>query len=414
MNSEILSKGKKQIDSLSIFILGVLIFISDDTILFGTNIDTNYLVFKYFAYFVVIIILLMRLRLDLIKDFGIYFLYVILVSIALTSVFNLDFSGGYAYQAVVVFLAFLIVQSLDFSLFSDIFTKYVFVLSSLSLLIFLVASYSAWILDYFPTGENTAGVEFVTFYVGSVYRGVGEVRNASIFREPGVFAIYILFAILFQLFLSVKINIKFIVCFFVALFSTFSTAAFIAMSFAAVGYMFKDSASCFQSKIVLSALFFMIMAFVFGLQEDFYYKLFSKLDSDSTSFGSLIARAASIVVNFEIFKNNLLFGSGLRDYGALFQEYSILYFEEPLEASGQSTNSYMSIFANFGLLYGLVVIWALIRLSGKLSDRFVVKAVLFVLLGLIFSSQDMRYSLFFYVLIFYGLKNHKSGFHRFA
>lgn len=414
MNHEVVINSNKNTDYLSVFLLGILIYISDDTILFGTNVNLNYLSFKYFGYFVVMLILLVRLKLDLVKGCEINFLCVIVASIVFTSVFNLDFSAGYIYQIGVVFLAFLVVQSLGFASFAGIFIKYVFVLSLLSLFVFLIANYQAWILDYFPTGENTAGVEFSNLYIGSVYKGVGEVRNASIFREPGVFALYILLAIIFQLFLSATINKKFIVCFLVALFSTFSTTAFIVMSFVAIGYMLKDGASYFLSKAVLIALFFMLVAFVFGFQEDFYFKVFSKLSSDSTSFGSLIARTASIVVNFEIFRNNPLFGSGLRDYGTLFQEYSMVYFGEPLEASGQSSNSFMSVLANFGLLYGLIILWAIIRLPGKLSDRFVVKIILFISLALMFSSQDMRYSLLFYMLIFYGLKNYKNDFYRLA
>lgn len=414
MNSEIVNGNKKETSYLSVFLLGVLIYISDDTLLFGTNVNTNYLSFKYFFYLIAMLVFLVKLKLNRVKDCSIYFLCVIMASIVFTSVFNLDFSGGYVYQVGVVFLAFLIVQSLDFASFSDIFVKYVFALSLFSLFVFLIANYHAWILDYFPTGENTAGVEFTNLYVGSVYKGVGEVRSASIFREPGVFAIYILLAIIFQLFLSIKINIKFIICFLVALFATFSTTAFMVISLIAIGYMLKDGASYFQSKVSLIALFFMIVAFVFGLQEDLYFKVFSKLGSDSTSFESLIARIASIVVNFEIFRNNPLFGSGLGNYGNLFQEYSVLYFGEPLEASGQSTNSFMSVLATFGLLYGLIIIWALMRLPGKLSDRFVVKTVLFISMGLMFSSQDMRYSLLFYMLIFYGLKNYPDEFYRFA
>lgn len=414
MKFEIISADKKKTNYLSFFLLGILIYISDDTILFGTNVNADYLAFKYLVYLVVLLVLLVKLKIDIFKSGNVYFLCAIFASVVFTSLFNLDFSGGYVYQVWIVFLAFLLAQYLDFSEFADIFKKYIFVLSLFSILIFVIANYYASLLEYFPTGENIAGVAFTNLYVGSIYKGVGEVRSASIFREPGVFAIYILLAVMFELFLSKKINIKFIACFLIALLATFSTTAFVVMSFMVIGYMLKRGVSNFQSKIILSALFFLIVTFIFGLQEDLYFKVFSKLDSDSASFGSSIARIASIVVNLEIFTNHPFFGSGLGNYGNLFEEYSYMHFGVPLEASGQSTNSVMSVLATYGFLYGLIVIFGLMRFPGRLSGRLVVKSILFISLGLMFSSQDMRYSLLFYILIFYGLKNYPGGFYRFS
>ncbi|NMM11433.1 MAG: O-antigen ligase family protein [Polaromonas sp.] len=411
---KILESGEKKVSYSLVFLLGMVIFLSDDTILFGTNASKSYLIFKNLVYLIVTLGLLTNLNLKVFRSRGIYFISAIVASILLTLLSNLDFTGGYVYQIWIVFLAFLITQSLDFEVFASLFKKYIFILCLFSILIFIIANYYEWILDYFPTGENTAGVEFVNLYVGSVYKGVGEVRNSSIFREPGVFAIYILLAIMFELFLSIKmkVNIKFIACFLIALFATFSTTAFAVMALMTIGYMFKDGAAHFQSKIVLVALFFMIVTFVFGFQEDLYFKVFSKLDTDSISFESSIARVASIVVNFEIFINHPLFGSGLGNYGNLFQTYSNLHFGVPLEASGLSTNSFMSVLATYGLLYGLIIMLALMRLPAKLSDRFVVKTVLFISFVLMFSSQDMRYSLLFNILVFYGLKLSGSVFYR--
>jgi len=151
---------------------------------------------------------------------------------------------------------------------------------------------------------------------------------------------------------------------------------------------------------------------IFNLQPDLYDQFFSKLSSDSASFGSSTARVASILVNFYILASYPISGSGLGNYGSLFKEYSSLYFGVPLEASGQSTNSFMAVLATYGSLYGLIILYALLCLTKKLSRRFIPKIILFISFGLMFSSQDMRYSLLFNILVFYGLKFSAHMFYR--
>ena len=368
--------------------------------------------FKYVVYLIVTLGLLINLNLKIFRSNGVYFLCVIVASILLTSLSHLDFAGGYIYQIWIVFLAFLITQFLGFEIFINIFKKYVFVLSFLSIFVFVIANYYDWILDYFPVGENSAGIEFTNLYIGSVYKGVAEIRNASIFREPGVFMIYILLAVMFELFISNRLNIYFLAFLFIALLTTFSTAGFVILFFLIIGYMFKKDVQNFQSNRILLASIFAAFILIFSFQPELYDQVFSKLSSDSASFGSATARIASIVVNLDIFANHPFLGSGLGNYGSLFEEYSNLYFGVPLEASGQSTNSFMAVFATYGLLYGLIVLYALMCLTKKLSRSFILKSILFLSLGLMFSSQDMRYSLLFNILVFYGLKFSTNVFYR--
>lgn len=158
----------------------------------------------------------------------------------------------------------------------------------------------------------------------------------------------------------------------------------------------------------------LVITLIFWFQPDLYTKIFSKLSSESDSFGSSIARVASVVVNLEIFASNPVFGSGLTEYGGLFEKYSILHFNEALEASGQSTNSFMSVFATYGLLYGVIILYALMRFAKKIAHKFVLQGNLFLILLLMFSSQDMRYSLLLYMLVFYGLNTSLPTISRFA
>lgn len=397
-----------------VLLLGVVIYISDDTILFGTNVSAGYLIFKHLVYLFVTFWLLIGVNIKIFKSNGIYFLCAIVSSIIFTCLLHFDFTGGYAYQILIVFLAYLVTRFLVFESFLSLFKKYMFVLCVLSIFVFVIANYYDWMLVYFPVSENSSGVEFYNLYVGSVYKDVAETRNASIFREPGVFMIYILLAITFELFLAEKVSFKFLSVMFIALFTTFSTAAFVVLFFLIAGYLLKIDPEKLKKSKIFIVVAGLVITLIFWFQPDLYTKIFSKLSSESDSFGSSIARVASVVVNLEIFASNPVFGSGLTEYGGLFEKYSILHFNEALEASGQSTNSFMSVFATYGLLYGVIILYALMRFAKKIAHRFVLQGNLFLILLLMFSSQDMRYSLLLYMLVFYGLNTSLPTISRFA
>lgn len=403
MKSEALTIASNKAVYAPALLVGIVIYFSEDTILFGTNSDVGLSTLKYMIYLVVTLVLLIKINRNILRSHGIYILGVIFVSIISTSLFHLDFSGGYAYQAYIAFLALLVAQAIDFRTFADLFRKYMFVLCLLSIVIFTVSNLFDWVLDYFPTSENTAGIVSTNLFVGSVYMDVAETRNLGIFREPGVFVIYILFAITIEFFYRNKVSITVLVCLIATLFTTYSTTAFFTLFVLIVGYFFKGGRKNSHSDRVIILAITILIVSIFVFQPDTYDQIFSKLNSDSASFESGVARVASIVVNWEIFTSSPFVGSGLANYGALFTQFSRQYFGVPLEAGGQSTNSFMSLFGTYGLVYGLVVIYAVLRLTKNFTRSFIVQGSIFLAFCLMFSSQDLRYSLLFYMLIFYGL-----------
>ena len=385
-------------------LLFIIIFISNDTLTFGTNEDNKYIIFKYIVYFLLTFFLLIKSNIKIITLKSTLYLYLIIISIFLTSLIHLDFRGGYVYQIWIVFLSFLIAKSLNIEEFSVMFNRFIFILSIISILVFIVAISFDWLLDYVPVHVNVIGVEFRNLYIAAVYKGVGLIRNTSIFREPGVFMIYLLLGIIFELFYSAKINKKHIFIFFIALFTTFSTAAFIILFLVVIGYLLKrDKINFIKNKSTI-IFFVVIVILILSFYPEIYLRIFSKLDSESVSYGSLTARVASIVVNFYIFVINPVVGCGLSNYGDLFTTYSMQHFGIPLNAAGQSTNSFMSIFATYGFLYGSIIIYSFLSLTKKFSKNVFIQIILFLSLMMMFSNEDMRYSLLFCTLFFFGLK----------
>ena len=129
-----------------------------------------------------------------------------LFSVFITSLFNFNISGGYVYQIWLFLIGILIVNFFTQKQFLDIYIRYVYILSVISLVVFLLASISLSIFEIFPVQNNSAGATMYNLGACIVFADGAYVRNTSIFREPGVFMIYLNIAVMFELFFKKKPN----------------------------------------------------------------------------------------------------------------------------------------------------------------------------------------------------------------
>jgi hypothetical protein len=383
----------------------VVIFISDDTFTFGTNESVGYIILKYVIYLLLITYLLGYSNLKSLTylNTGNLVLCLILLSIFIAMLFNLDFRGGYIYQFVIIFSAFLINNYMPSKNLVKIFTKYIYILSIISLVVFTAASISDRFLTFFPVFTNKIDVEFYNLVVCVVFKDVGAMRNTGIFREPGVYMIYLNIAILFELFYNEKINKSHLIVYLITLFTTFSTAAFIILLVIAMAYLLKANKSgAIYSKALIIGIGVVVIA-VIALSPDIYSRVFDKIGKDSINDGSSLARAASVLINYHIFIDNPLAGCGITKYVDDFATYSRELFHITT-GTGNNTNMILTVFAVYGLLFGLVLLFAIARLTKKFSKEFIVRGMIFIAFLMMLSNEDVRYSLMIFVLFFWGLK----------
>jgi O-antigen ligase len=232
--------------------------------------------------------------------------------------------------------------------------------------------------------------------------GGNHFRNYGVFREPGVYSIYLILGIIYVAFYFKKISYFKLIVFLLALMSTFSTAGYLVLILVLVVFLIENRHH--NKKIIyLSFLIFSLTILSLYLYPDIFVSVFSKLQRTSSSYGSTLSRLASVVVNLNMFLNYPLFGAGLSNYEYLFEHYSSIIYSIPLSSSGQSSNTFMSILATYGFALFAIVVHSLYKFSCRLTRSKVSNVLLFVAIGLMFSSGDMRYSLTFYIMIFYGL-----------
>ena len=90
---------------------------------------------------------------------------------------------------------------------------------------------------------NTSGMSFYNLFIVVIpkiyYYSSIMVRNFGLFREPGVYQMYIILALIIQLFIFSKPNLKITIMYILVLISTFSTTGYIALLLLLGTYMVK-------------------------------------------------------------------------------------------------------------------------------------------------------------------------------
>ncbi|MEO7975785.1 hypothetical protein [Flavobacterium sp.] len=389
----------------------IIIFISDDTYNFGSNENFVYIFAKYIIYFILTIYLLSKIGLKSITFFtrGILVFFLIMISILITSFFNFDISGGYIYQIWLFLLGFLLVNFYSYKQFIYLYSKFIYVLAVISLIAFVISSIIPSVIGIFPKQINSAGASVHNLWLCVVSLEYTYLRNMSIFREPGVYMIYLNFAIIFELFFKEEINKRNLLVFVLAIVSTLSTAAFIALGTIFIAYLFtksKTKASQKTKAFIIAMILISIMAI--AISGELYSMVFGKVSKDNVGDGSSLARGVSVVANFNIFLDNFLFGVGIRDYPLLFEKYTLDLVGIALE-TGNNTNTITTILAVYGLLFGSLFVYMLICFAKKTSKSIIVRVFIFLVLIMFYSNEDLRYSIMSATMLMFGLTSRKEA-----
>ncbi|HSD07323.1 MAG TPA: hypothetical protein VLC96_08715 [Flavobacterium sp.] len=272
----------------------------------------------------------------------------------------------------------------------------------------MIASISLSFFEIFPLQANSAGSSMYNLGVCVVFAGLEYVRNTSIFREPGVFMIYLNIAIILELFFKKEINKKNIFVFVIAIFSTFSTAAFITLAAIFIAYLFTKNTNI----SVLKTKSFLIITFVMAIvvllsYSGLYDMVFSKIGKDNVGDGSSLARGVSVFANLNMFFDHYLVGVGIKNYPAAFGKYTLDLVGISMDV-GNNTNTITTVFAVYGIFFGVLLFYMLFSLAKKTSNSFMVRIFLFLVLIMLYSNEDLRYSLMSATFLMWGMTSRKE------
>lgn len=392
---------------ISMMIVIVVAFVSDDTVLFGTNSNYNFIALKYGVISALLSLLLLlyfakSLKLNK-KIIGIN--YIMILLIILSGFINNDLRLGYFYKSGILVVSTLLVSYIPFYKFAVLFDKIMRVISIASLVGFISYFLMKGALVYFPTIQNTANMEFynlVLTVVPSSFHG-GMARNYGIFREPAVYQTYLIIAMIFQLFIMPRVRMSSCILYIISIITTFSTTGYVALFILLLSYFIKrtENAGQFWQKTFV-VIFFMLTISYMALYTDLlfqegYGSVFGKLyDGGRSTTG---ARLASVFVNLNLFFKSPFLGVGLTQLEVQFPQIAYQYVGM---LTPHNTNTMLIQFASHGFFYGMLWINGFWKLCNRITLARISAFMIFIVFNVLFIGSNVTFSLITNILLMYG------------
>lgn len=377
-----------------------IILLSDDTLLFGTNSNQFFIIFRYVAYGLLVFLTLFthgsnyitKKYLKSIKIFSILVLAVIL-----SSLYNNDFMTGNFLMLFTLLTSIVLTRLIGFLEFQKYFVNLIYFFSICSLILYLINILLPSFISFLPVITNFGEVSFRTILFSNVFSEGNQFRNPGIFREPGVFAIYLNFALIFILFFKKEKSFKKIIVLILTLLSTLSTAGILVFFLVLLLYFFKErSFKNFFISVTLGLITFSVFTFFPAV----YDGIFAKLNTSDKDYLSSLSRLASLLTPLEIIKQNPYLGVGLTKFVTYYEKFSLQLVGFTMKADSSSTNTFLNTLAIFGGIFGGVMIKYYYNFCKLITKNYAF--LLLIIIFVMFSSQDLRYSLLYLILFSYG------------
>lgn len=317
-----------------------------------------------------------------------------LVNILLTTVAN-----GYMNAYMLLIMDFILALSV-IRIFSrqDFVESYIFIMKVLSLFAIVIGLLNTIAPTALSMLKLYGGGDF-NVYKDAVlsFQMVGVNRINSIWGEPGMFAVFLIFALIFEgFYVDRPISTLNYTVFVVAIFLTFSTTGIICLLIVLFAMMLDQRRNENSNRIILitmllSCLFLFVVSNVPWIN-DLYTQSMGKLSSENISFAG---RVAPVLYNIEEGFKHFLWGKGLQG-GRFFVDYS---FYSGWLVCNTSTTTF--IFASFGIAYCFVTVYLMWKLAQSCRGRNrIIGLLLFVAMLLNINTQAIHLDQVYYLILF--------------
>lgn len=312
-------------------------------------------------------------------------------------------SPTYVYKIFLYTLIFMIIRSSEFEYLQKSFYKVAFFFAAVSLL-FYIACDMFGMHFLLPVGfYGGAGAPYATNFLYTQLED-WSVRNTGIFREPGVYQIYLNIALLFYYNQNRdKIITPTTVVLALAVITTMSSGG-IVVALAIIGYQFMQQRKRSFASFLLFAVFAVVLYVMIMAS---FNQIFYKLMLGTEESGSAFARYYSLIVPMRMWLDYPIFGCGASEFNDL------LYFYPT--ASGERmnpnlvTNCITVNFATSGIIVGLFYLFGTIKGAATLAKNYKIPIIASVLMLVMFSCESIMYSGIFNLILLYGLCVNKKS-----
>lgn len=380
----------------------LLIYISKDTLLFGTNYDERFATILYVSTPLMILPVLIYGFLhnkEISSDALLVVIALCGTSLACQFLNETEVNPKYFYACLMYLLAFLVCTTFSVKDFKKIFVDIISLLAIASLIAFALSYIFPSFVYRLPRVINEGGHGYgnMVFAMIPYKRAYVTNRCYGIFREPGVYQCFLNMNLMFLLeqeehpLKSWKFYISLL-----ALVFTFSTAGYITcMLVILIGVLSRKIS--LNAKMAIPMIL-TIAAIVFLFEEGiikYDTAVFKKLQTSNASTNS---RFGSILVDLYMVQFGPLIGNG---YIFVEENFPIISSEVFGFIPSSNTNTVMKLFAVQGVIPPVLLVCGLFKFCRNNYCRkyWMLNALVFLLL---LSNEDFIFNTAFFVIMFYG------------
>lgn len=395
---------EQKVNFLHKIIMFITLFCSADTLLFGSTEDTGWILARYIMETGIVVWLLGRQVYK--KKMTVTGSEICLISMVLltlcSGIFNRDWRFGYLYIIILLIMGWTISKEIPFETFANYFCEFMKVFSVISIIFFGLYVCLNGMMEILPVVTNTAGREHYTIILSSMPTEfyLDQYRNGSFFREPGVFQMYLVWAMMLEVFWKKKMNVMNCIVFLTALITTFSTTAYIAVAMLIICFFLKKGD--YRESVIKKILFVIggILLIVVVRYTDLLAPdgiIFGKFTSAGNP--SLSARYASFIVNIILILKNPLLGNGLSFTSENFSAYAMEYLN--LKVS-DNTIMILYMMATLGIIFGILFMIGIWKYCTKITESRMLQFGLLSIFLVLFIGENLIFSPITYIFVFYG------------
>lgn len=383
------------------FMVFCLVFFSQEVLMFGTNKDPAYALFKHV---VVVILFFVALGYALIKHVRVQIKTVLVVITLilftlLTAVMTeQSFTLKYAYACLNYLFALLVIVTIKPYHFKRAFFDIMLCLAVCSLVVFAISYIFPQIIHRLPVLVNDANHRFTNMIVAVIPHSIqySTPRNFGIFREPSAYQIFLNLAIMFGLDMEKTKMWKLIMLLF-AVITTFSTAGYLICVVVVGAHILSVTPSKGVRSLVCVGLVAAIAIYLMrktGMEYD--SSIFRKLFTNNVSVNS---RFGSIIVDLYLGIKSPIWGNG---YAFMEGNFKEIAHESFSLKDISNTNTMMKLFA----VHGIVPF--VINLSGQVqffkyhmnTRAILLNSIAFLMM---LSSVEIMFNILIYIVMLYGI-----------
>ena len=381
-----------------------IIYISQDTLLFGTNSNT---LFDTILYISMPVLIVGVFAYGCTKNAPIQ--TNVLAATAVMCVLTLAtlvFAEGsmnpkYFYGCMMYILAFLICTVIPARQFRRVFADIMAGLALFSLAAFAIRYVYPGITQLLPTVVNVNGYQYGNMLFAMIPHDVAYVtfRNYGIFREPGVYQIFLNLALLFLLEDRKEHKPWKLYATVLALVFTFSTAAYIIFGVIVLVNLLTGKIKFSVRLLWQVALAAAVVGYLFvnGIIR-YDSAIFTKLFSANASLNS---RMGSVLVDWHMGMQSPILGNGFEYVEKNFGLTALnLYGLTRLS----NTNTILKMFAVYGFVKPCMFLLGTVLFCKKnlAKKAWLLYVTVFVLL---LSNEDIIFNTIIYIIMIYGFMN---------